>query len=247
MQKEPQELTRDALFDGALMLWQRKKGYRFGIDSVLLATDLPELPETATVLELGAGQGAVALTIAYKNPQMKVIALERQPGLASLLRQNVEENGLANVEVIEGDLRQYRKILPARAADLVIFNPPFYRKGQRRPSQNKERAAARHELFGGLDDFMTAAFYALKPRGWVQMIAPPLRMPEALPIARQKSLSLESLRFYHTSPKDAAYLTQFRWRQGGAPDFIVRPPLFIYQAEGIYAPEVASRLERERR
>lgn len=247
MQREPHELTRDALFDGALMLWQRKKGYRFGIDSVLLATDLPELARDATVLELGAGQGAVALTMAYQNPEMKVVALERQPGLASLLRRNIAENGLTNVEVIEGDLREHRSLLPARLADLVIFNPPFFPKGQRRPSRDEERAAARHELFGGLDDFLTAAFYALKPRGWIQMISPPLRMPQALSEAKKRRLNLESLRFYHTSPEEEAYLTQFRWRQGGAPDLKILPPLFIYRSEGIYTPEVARRLQRERR
>lgn len=247
MQRTSQELTRDAIFDGALMLWQRKKGYRFGIDSVLLATDLPALKPGATILELGAGQGAVALTIAYKNPQFQIIALERQPGLAELLRRNVAENELSNVRVIEGDLREHRALLLARSADLVIFNPPFFRRGQRRPSQDAERAAARHELFGGLDDFMSAAIYSLKPRGWVQMISPPLRMNEALGAAKKRTLSLESLRFYHTSPDVGAYLTQFRWRQGGAPDFVVRPPLFIYRSEGIYTPEVARRLGRERR
>ncbi len=241
------ELTCDALFDGELSIWQHRRGYRFGLDALLLATDLPELEEGATIVELGAGQGAVALTMAHHNPSMEVIAVERQPSLLELLRRNVAENALTNMKVIAGDLREFRDLFEPHSADLVVANPPYYKKGSRRPSSNRQRAEAHHELHGGLQDFVAASAYVLDQRGWLQMIAPPVRLPDALSAAEATDLRPASLRFYHSRQDESAYLVEARWRRGGAPDFTIRPPLFIYDQEKTYSPEVARRLGRERR
>lgn len=249
-----EDWTRDELFDGALSLWQRKKGYRFGLDSLLLATDLPPLPPDAQVVELGAGQGAVALTIAHQHPRWEVIALERQESLLELLHQNVIDNQLSHVEILAGDLRDHRQLFEAHSADLVVANPPYFPQGARRPSSDSERAAARHELFGGIEDFIRAAAYILNQRGWLQMIAPPLRLRDALQAADETDLALASLRFYHSHRDTPAYLVELRWRRGGAADPQIRPPLFIYDddpgelgASKHYSPEVAARLQREGR
>lgn len=244
---EKAELTCDKIFDGELSIWQRKKGYRFNLDALLLATDLPEIADDATVVELGAGQGVVALTIAYQNPQMRVVALERQPSLLELLRKNIEENELSNVEVVAGDLREHRDLLTPHTAELVVCNPPYFAPGHRRPSPVRERAEARHELHGGIVDFVAAAAYVLEQRGWLKIFTPPLRMMDALGAAQATDLSPETLRFFHAFDDDDAYLVEYVWRRGGAPDFAVRPPLYIYQSPGLYSPEVAGRIRQERR
>lgn len=241
------ELTRDLLFDGELAIWQRREGYRFGLDALLLATDIPELPTEATVVDLGAGQGVVGLTVAHRHPDCRVVAVERQQSLLELLERNIAENDLDNVEIVAGDLRDYREHLTPHSADLVLCNPPYYPTGSRRPSPIRERAEARHELHGDLADFVAASAYVLKQRGWLQMFTPPLRMTDALSAAEPTDLSAVALRFYHTHREDDAYLVQYRWRRGGAPDFAIRPPLYIYQSEGVYSPEVARRIQRERR
>ena len=241
------ELTRDLLYDGELAIWQRRQGYRFGLDALLLATSLPDMPEDPTIVDLGAGQGVVALTVALRHPEAQVIAVERQDSLIELLHRNIDENELSNVEVIGGDLREFRDLLTPHTADLVLCNPPFYPTGQRRPSPVRERAEARHELHGDLGDFLAASAYVAGQRGWVQMLTPPLRMTDALAGADATDLSPVDLRFYHPSADEDAYLIRYRWRRGGAPDFAIRPPLYIYQSEGVYSTEVAERIDQEYR
>ena len=72
-------------------------------------------------------------------------------------------------------------------------------------------------------------------------------MIESLQAAKTTDLREESLRFYHTNRDEDAYLVQYRWRRGRAPDFAIRPPLYIYQADRVYSREVADRIGRERR
>ncbi len=241
------QLTADALFDGELTIWQHADGYRFGLDALLLASDLVDLPDNATVVELGAGQGAVALSVAHTHPDWHIVALERQTSLLKLLRRNVEVNQLDNVQVIAGDLRDHRYLLEPHSADLVLCNPPYFRPGDRRPSPKKERAAGRHELHGTLADFIAASAYVLKQRGSMQMMTPPLRLPDVLDGLQPTDLRLQSLRFYHANATKDAYLIDYRCRRGGAPDMAVRPPLYIYQDQGIYTDEVARRIGRRRR
>ncbi|WP_158542559.1 tRNA1(Val) (adenine(37)-N6)-methyltransferase [Lujinxingia litoralis] len=237
-----QELSRDAIFGGALHLWQATSGYRFGLDALLLATDLPELAPGATVVELGAAQGPVSLTVAWQRPDVRVVAVERQPDLARLLRRNVAENGLENVVVIEGDLRQRKALFTPQSAALVLANPPYYPQGSRRPSENAQKAQAHHELHGTLGDFVRAAAYLLQPRGWLQLIAPPVRHLDVVAAAGETDLRLAQMRHYHDRADRPAYLSEYRFRRPSAPDLKIRPPLMIRDAEGHYSPEVRRRL-----
>ena len=241
------ERTRDQIYDAKITLWQHKKGYRFGTDALLLATDLPGLAEGARVVELGAAHGPVALTIAAFHPEVHVLALERQEELAILLKENIALNGLANVEALRGDLRVFRDLLEPHSADLVVFNPPYYRPEERRLSTCEERAQAHHELHGTLEDFIRAARYVLKPRGYLKMIAPPLRMPDVFAAIAGTDLSLESVRFFHSTFEREAYLVEYVMRRSGAPDFKVLPPLYLDAEEKVYTEEVARRLGKTTR
>jgi precorrin-6Y C5,15-methyltransferase (decarboxylating) CbiT subunit len=52
--------------------------------------------------DIGAGLGTVAVEAAVLRPGLEVVAVERDPGRAALLRQNRERFGAYNVRVVEG-------------------------------------------------------------------------------------------------------------------------------------------------
>lgn len=242
------KITRDVVSNGLLELLQHRRGYRFGLDSLLLATDLPAVPKDATIVDLGAAQGTVGLCIARRRSSSRVICVERQPQLAELLRQNIEYNALDDrVEARQVDLREFRDQLDAHSADLVVCNPPYYRRGQRRPSTHAERAAAHHELHGTLADFINAAAYVLEQRGWLKVIIPPIRMSDLIEASGSTDLSLHTMRFFHSRATEDAYLLEVVLRRGGSPDVRVRPPLYIYRNEEDYSKEVQSRIDRAAR
>ncbi len=235
------EWTIDRLAD--LNIKQSRQGFRFGMDAVLLATDLPSLPPNPKILELGAGQGTVSLGIARQLPECEVWALERQESLFELLCENIEKNGLgAKVHAMHADLRQIKDLLPSHSMDLVVSNPPFYKVGEGLHSPNDERANAHSEFFGGLQDFIDAARYALKPRGRMKVVLPPRRLNDLFECVQGTDLGLETLRWLHPRAGEPAYLFEAVLRRNSKRTLEVQAPLVIHEGDG-FTLEIQNRLE----
>ena len=98
------DLTEDTLLGGRVRLRQPRVGLRAGHDAVLLAAAVPARPGDR-VLELGCGSGAAFLCLAARVPDLSIVAVEREPALAALARENAERAGIGHrVTVLEGYL-----------------------------------------------------------------------------------------------------------------------------------------------
>ncbi|MCX8045220.1 MAG: methyltransferase, partial [Desulfobacterota bacterium] len=153
------------LFSGTLKLYQPKHGYRFSIDSILLA-DFAGPKVHGMVADLGAGSGIVSLLL-VRNPKVtRIVAFEIQHELAALAKKNIVLNHCNDKVTVEhGDIRHIRKKCPAGSCDAVVTNPPFFAVGTGRINPHTQKASARHEMHGALHDFLTAAAYLLKTGG----------------------------------------------------------------------------------
>jgi release factor glutamine methyltransferase len=105
---------------------------------------IENLPAPVSVIDLGAGSGALSLAIATEAPTTRVIAVEKSPEALFWLKKNVSVIA-ENVRVVEGDVVD---VLPGIKCDVVIANPPYVPDTQELP-----RAVAGFEphiaLFGG--------------------------------------------------------------------------------------------------
>ncbi len=134
------------------------------VDAVL--THIKNLPAPVSVIDLGAGSGALALAIATEAPDTRVIAVENSPEAIFWLKRNVSVIA-ENVRVVEGDVAD---VLLGIKCDVVIANPPYIPDSQPLPRDvaGFEPHAA---LFGGPTGmelprvFITAAARLLKPSG----------------------------------------------------------------------------------
>lgn len=164
-----QDVTEDRLLCGRLTLRQPRAGYRVAMDSVLLAAALPLRPGER-VLDLGCGVGAVALCLLAREPDLRVIGIERQLGLASLAGENARANGLADrFSVEQGDYA----VLPEGwhgCFDQVAINPPFHDPLRHRPSPNPIKAAANLDSEAGLLAALASARMALRHKGRLTLV-----------------------------------------------------------------------------
>ena len=127
---------------------------------------IANLPSPVSVIDLGAGSGALSLAIATEAPTSRVIAVEKSPEAIFWLKKNTSVIA-ENVRVVEGDVAD---VLPGVKCDVVIANPPYIPDEQPLP-----RDVAGFEphiaLFGGPTGmelpkrFIVAAARLLKPAG----------------------------------------------------------------------------------
>ena len=112
------------------------------------------------------------------------------------------------------------------------------------PGGGSERAAARHELHGGLGAFVAAAGAALAPRGLLKLVLPPTRLPDLAAALAASGLTLRSLRFVHAAPGEGAHLFEATAGAAGAAGAgcAVVAPLYVRGADGRYTLEAARRI-----
>lgn len=166
------ELTSDAI-TASFRLIQRRRGHRFSVDDLATAAEaVRAAPEAATFLDLGCGVGSVLLMVAWRLSKAQGFGIEAQDVSIELARRNVTENGLgARVRLFHGDLRDVTREWPHGPCALVTGTPPYLPLGTASASPDPQRAAARIELRGGVEDYLAAAARVLSPDGVVVVCA----------------------------------------------------------------------------
>jgi cobalt-precorrin-6B (C15)-methyltransferase len=86
----------------------------------LLIVGALRLKPDAQLWDLGAGTGTIVVEAALLCPQGKVVAVERDPEVANLIRLNCDRFQLANVEVVEGVAPDCLDTLPPRPDCVMI-------------------------------------------------------------------------------------------------------------------------------
>ena len=169
-----QELTHDDFLGGKLRLTQPARGYRAGVDAVMLAASA-EAGQGARVLELGAGTGAVLCCLARRRPDLDLTGVERNPDYAALAEQNLAENGLKG-QVITGDFTS-RLFGDNPRFDEVLANPPYFVGGSQ--AADDGRRTALHEETP-LGTWIDTGRKLLRPGGRMTVIHRAERLGEIL-------------------------------------------------------------------
>jgi tRNA1Val (adenine37-N6)-methyltransferase len=237
------ELTLDTIRD--IKLYQRKSGYRFSLDALLLY-DFIKQPMASRIADLGAGSGIIGILLGKKYQKAKVYLLELQESLYELALKNIGINGLTDrVEAIRADIKEIKKSkhlfsFKGGSFDLVVSNPPFRKPLTGRISLEEERAVARHEIGMGLADLAKAASYLLKNRGRFYLVYLPERLPYAFDVLRGESLEPKRIRFAHGKIALPAKMALLECVKGGSPALLVQEPLIVYDDKGIYTEEISN-------
>jgi len=230
--------TLDEILEGRLRLYQKKRGYRFSLDALLLAHFI-SFKKNHRVVELGCGCGIITLILAVRFPQAKFAGLEIQPDLYELSARNVRLNALEErVTIISGDARKIKKYFRGGIYDVVFFNPPYRKLKSGRINPREEKAVARHEIKGSLNIFLQAAKYLLKPKGKVFVIYPAQRLAEL--VARMRQYAMEPKRMkmvFSDMETPAEFVLMEAVRQGGE-EMKIEPPLVIYRHNKSYTEQM---------
>jgi tRNA1Val (adenine37-N6)-methyltransferase len=229
--------TTDTFFNGRVKVQQEKNGYRFAVDSVLIAWHAR--PRRGNrVLDLGTGCGIISLILAYRHKDIHIHAIEIQRELAELALRNVAANNLKNrITILCQDMKQLNPPMIGGPADWVICNPPYRQPQSGRLNPDPQKAAARHEILATLEDVVVTASRMLMPSGHFITIYPAERITDILLQMRSKGIEPKYLRSIHPRQNAEAKLILVEGVQSGRPGIKIGPPLVIYR-NGDYTAEV---------
>jgi len=171
--------TVDGFAGGRIEMVQPADGrHRSGLEAALLAASIaPEFD--GTVVDLGAGSGAVGLTIAARCPEANAILVDRDGSalrcaLAALARPH-NADFADRVQIVEIDVNcpetdRIAAGLERCSADAVVANPPFRDLRTNCASPNADRSAAHVLDAPGLEPWIRCSASVLKGGGQLIII-----------------------------------------------------------------------------
>jgi tRNA1(Val) A37 N6-methylase TrmN6 len=162
------DILTDDLLTADFRLWQRKRGHRYSLDDVATAFEAARaVTDVEALCDLGCGIGSVLLMLGWKLPRARLVGVEAQRVSFELAQRNVARNGVGErTRLLHGDLRD--EALSERLGErfgLITGTPPYQPPGTATPSPDSQRAHARIELRGGVEDYLLAASRLLVPQG----------------------------------------------------------------------------------
>jgi tRNA1Val (adenine37-N6)-methyltransferase len=219
--------TLDTFFDRRIQILQKKRGYRFSIDAVLLSQFI-KIRKNEKVIDLGTGCGILPLLLCHETKAHSFVGVEIQKDLAELAKRNVLLNHLEHrISILQNDLRTLKTIFPPGSFQVVLSNPPYrkFRTGRVNPAL--EKAIARHEIEGTLEDLVSMASYLLPPKGRCYLIFPALRTVDLLVALRNRRLEPKRLQFVYPRLHEEANFILTESTKASGVELRVMDPLIL--------------------
>ncbi|ACD65857.1 methyltransferase small [Sulfurihydrogenibium sp. YO3AOP1] len=210
---------------GKIKIIQKREGYRFNIDSLLLV-DFLNIKSSGKIIDIGTGSGIIPILISLKYKNLKLYALEVQEDLFDIAKRNFQINNV-HVQIALGNVKDVKKIYNHQYFDYVVINPPYFKEGNYKNIQEK---IARSEALAKLEDFIYGSWYLLKNKGKLHLINITERFSETVSLLKKYNIQPKRYRFVHPSINEKAthFLVEAskNSKEGGE---IVEAPLIIYE------------------
>ena len=147
---------------------QQRSAMKVGTDGVLIGAWASVRPADRAVLDIGTGTGLIALMLAQRNTEAKVVGVEIDAESAAQARENVEQSPWSErIEIAECAVQEFAT---EQKFDLIVSNPPFFVDSLKCPDES--RSKARHTDTLSFADLMRAVTRLLAPDGRFAVIVP---------------------------------------------------------------------------
>lgn len=229
----------DDLQNHGMKILQKVNGYRFSMDSVLLA-HFARLSKNMRIADLGTGSGIIPLLMSQRETTARFLAFENQPEMADMARRSVLINGLEKqIRVYCDDLRNAPHLLGTGNMDGVVCNPPYGRRdGTADTSIRDARRLACMETDCNLRELAATCSALLKNHGRLSICFPVSRMPELTDVLRACRLEPKRARMVCARTEKPPYLLLLEAVKNAKPSLLWLPTLFVCQEDGTQTEEI---------
>lgn len=223
-----------------LNLIQKKDGFKFGIDAVLLS-DFACIKNKHRVIDLCTGTGIIPFLIYGKYEPETVYGLEIQEDMVDMAKRSVKLNSLdEKVFFLNEDLKNIQFLKQLEKFDVVTVNPPYKLNNSGIINPNDKLAIARHEILCNLEDVISAARVLLKDNGRLFMIHRPERLADIFTLMRKYKIEPKRVKMIHPKIGKAPNIVLVEGQRDGGAYLKWDAPLYVYDDNGKYTKEVDS-------
>lgn len=219
---------------------QKKKGFCFGMDAVLLS-GFASVRRGERALDLGTGTGIIPILLEAKTEGEHFTGLEIQEEVAGMAGRSVRLNHLEDrVEIVKGDIREASRIFGRASFDVVTSNPPYMTGSRGLKNPDLPRAIARHEILCTLEDVVRETELLLKPGGRFYLVHRPERLAEILSVLNGHHLEPKRMKLVHPFVDREANMVLVEAVRGGKPMMKVEAPVIVFREPGVYSEEITT-------
>lgn len=200
------------LFNGQVKFKQNQSSaYRLSEDAAWLACAIDE-PQAQLALELGLGTGALALCTYYRNPLLKITAVEKQPEMIKEAQKNISLNQ-AEITIVKKNIKAFKN---EKLFDIAFANPPFYLPDINSLPEDDVKRIAHSFTDTTLTDWLNSLYNNTNDKGTFYLINHVMHLKEVKNWAKNKKIALSYIGLQTSATKG---IKRFILKIEKGPDF----------------------------
>lgn len=223
-------------FDG-IKIVQDTDGFKFSLDSVLLANFVTLNKSIKNVMDIGCGNGIISILLSMRTKaKITGVEIQKESYLNSL--ESISINKLNDqITVYNEDIKEFYKSLESDSFDVVVCNPPYFTGNN--TSKNLSKKIARHSFCLDYKDVTMISRKILKNNGILAIVHRPENLMEILFYMRQNNIEPKKIRFVYPYKGKNANILLVEGMKNGKPGLKIMDPLYVYE-NGKYTKEIES-------
>ena len=216
---------------------QDTDGFKFSLDSVLLANFVTLNRSIKNVMDIGCGNGIISILLSMRTKaKITGVEIQKESYLNSL--ESISINKLNDqITVYNEDIKEFYKSLESDSFDVVVCNPTYFTGNN--TSKNLSKKIARHSFCLDYKDVTMISRKILKNNGVLAIVHRPENLMEILFYMRQNNIEPKKIRFVYPYKGKNANILLVEGMKNGKPGLKVMDPLYVYE-NGKYTKEIES-------
>lgn len=210
-------------------------GFKFSIDSILIARFPRYSIKIKNILEIGTNNGVVSL-IASEFTNAKIDAIEIDEDASRLAIENIKKNKKENqIKIINDDFKTHKFI---KKYDLIISNPPYYDSNIGKQTKNFKKNKAIFDFNLKLHELVKNSKKISKTKTKLIFIYESKRLDEVLIELKKNKFSPKILQFIYFKKEKESQIFLIESIFEGKNGLHIMPPLVITNEKGEYTKQV---------
>ena len=207
-------------------IYQLNNGFKFSIDSVLLAEFVNINFRDENIIDFCCGNAPIPLILSTKFNK-NIYGVEIQKDIYELAIKSIEYNKINNIKMLNKDIKELGKYFDFKF-DIITCNPPYFKCNEGSIiNQDSMKAIARHEIKITLEDVVNISSKMLNYSGSLYLVHRCERLNEIFDLLKKYKFGLRRIQFVYDNFKSNSCFLLIEAKYQCKNDLKVMSPIYI--------------------